>query len=416
MKYVICLLWLLSLTACSSYKKNESLTSIQLLDRNGFSETISSKERLHSLQKVDFSEPQPYQKVLRVFNKEKKESPLSKVTTYHPNGHLWQYLEIKNGRAHGKFQEWYPSGALKIDATVIEGIADIHEQAQLSWVFEGENCAWSEEGILLAKMYYEKGSLEGASYLYHPTGALKTILPYLKNELEGTVISYDPEGEIIETSSYVKGVKEGSCSSYWNKERLKSSELFSKGHLLEASYFTKTGELLSSIKEGSGKQAIFQEDYLEALVEYKEGKPEGKVELFSKEGALISSYETKEGKKNGEEIAYFPGTLTPKLSIEWRDDSIEGFVKTWYKEGGQESQKEMHKNKKNGHTFAWYKTGDLMLMEEYEEDLLIKGSYFKKKEKNPISKVEKGTGVATLFDADGHLIQKVSYQKGEPQL
>ena len=74
----------------------------------------------------------------------------------------------------------------------------------------------------------------------------------------------------------------------------------------------------------------------------------------------------------------------------------------------------MNNNKKHGLSFAWYKEGDLMLMEEYENDLLVKGSYYKNWEKTAISKVENGKGIATLFDKDGRLIRKIDYEKGIP--
>lgn len=408
----------LLLTGCASYsdKQNSTITRIQLLDRNGFSETISSEERLAPLQKINFLSSQPYQKILRVFSKPGSGTSSSKITTYHSNGQIWQYLEIQNGRAHGKFQEWYPNGILKIEATVIEGTPDINEAAQLTWVFEGKNFAYSDNGIMLAQMNYEKGSLEGVSYLYYTSGEIKTILPYYKNELEGTLTSYNLEGETIETTSYKNGIKEGEALTYWNADNLCSQEHFSQGLLQEASYFQKNGELFSTIQNGKGKQALFKNDFLEALIEYQEGRPEGRVEIFSKEGKLHSLHHIKEFKKYGEEIEYFADGKIPKLSIEWEGDLIEGNVKTWYSNGILESQKEIHKNKRNGLSFAWYKTGDLMLMEEYEEDTLVKGSYFKKREKTPVSKIENGNGVATLFDGEGYLLKKISYQKGEPQL
>ncbi len=55
-----------------------------------------------------------------------------------------------------------------------------------------------------------------------------------------------------------------------------------------------------------------------------------------------------------------------------------------------------------------------MLMEEYENDKLLKGSYYKKGEANPISTIENGFGIATLYNAEGHFVQKVNYERGKP--
>ena len=45
----------------SCKKRLLPLTSIHIVDRNGFSETISNKERLNQFQNVNFLSPQPYQ-------------------------------------------------------------------------------------------------------------------------------------------------------------------------------------------------------------------------------------------------------------------------------------------------------------------------------------------------------------------
>jgi hypothetical protein len=55
-------------------------------------------------------------------------------------------------------------------------------------------------------------------------------------------------------------------------------------------------------------------------------------------------------------------------------------------------------------------------MEEYENDLLMKGTYFKRGEKSPVSKIEAGKGIATLHTGDGIFVRKCPYEKGHPKL
>ena len=74
--------------------------------------------------------------------------------------------------------------------------------------------------------------------------------------------------------------------------------------------------------------------------------------------------------------------------------------------------KEISQNKKNGHCTAWYQNGFLMFVEEYENDKLLKGEYYKSGEKIPCSRVEKGKGIATLFDAEGNFVRKIFYKEG----
>ena len=90
-------------------------------------------------------------------------------------------------------------------------------------------------------------------------------------------------------------------------------------------------------------------------------------------------------------------------------------VKTWYPTGILESQKEMANNAKNGVLSAWYRDGNLMMIEEYIEGKLDRGDYFKKDEKIPVSQVQDGKGLVITFDADGHFVQKIPYLNGKPE-
>ena len=75
----------------------------------------------------------------------------------------------------------------------------------------------------------------------------------------------------------------------------------------------------------------------------------------------------------------------------------------------------MSNNKKNGHSTAWYRDGSLMMIEEYEQDKLVRGEYYGRGEKFPVSMVVDGKGIVTRFDADGTFIQRVTYKLGKPQ-
>jgi antitoxin component YwqK of YwqJK toxin-antitoxin module len=410
------LLFLLLLASCAHHTTHPSpdLVSIQLLDRNGFSETISAHDRLSKYEATDFLTPQPYQKVVRVYGKASVGKTASKISTYHANGQPWQYLEIENGRAHGKFFEWHPNGQLKIEATVIEGTPDVSEMAQLSWFFDQTSSVFDEKGRLQAKIGYAKGLLEGLSLYFHENGALARRIPYLKDQIDGLVELFDDQGTCLETISYSLGEKDGKAEGRWPSSQLKYSETYQKGKLLFATYLTPDGKQIASIESGFGEQALFEDNLLATLITYKEGVIEGAVKNFNAEGHLVCSYEVKEGMKQGQEWHYFHSSQ-PKLCLEWDHDTIEGTSKTWYENGILESQREMHGNKKHGTSFAWFSEGDLMLMEEYENDLLMKGSYYKKYEKKAVSKIENGSGVATLYDKEGKFLKKITYEKGLPE-
>ena len=416
--FLFLVLFLFSCASKTAFKQQEDLICIQIVDRNGIDETISSKERLAKYKNTNFLDSQPYQQVIQIFDLKKSEKKTSKITTYHDNGLIWQYLEIVNSRAFGMYREWHKNGQLAIEATVIGGPADTALSSQKDWIFDEVCKAWDENGNLLSIFNYEKGLLEGNSQYFHPNGKIEKIENYSKNELTGEVIHYNETGEIILKSNYLKGKKHGRSEGFFEKNKTAFFEEYENDLLITAKYFDKDGYIFTDIFEGTGIKAIFTAKKLDKLTEYKNGVVEGKVQIFKKDH-LHKVYHIKNGKKEGEEIEYYPVTTIynkdknkQKLSVNWLNDTIQGMVKTWYENSSQQSQKEYYQNKKNGISSSWYKDGSLMFVEEYENDILLKGSYYKKGENIPASTIINGNGTVTLFDENGNFLQKIKYTKG----
>jgi len=415
-------LFLLLLSGCyhADQTIESALVSIQIQDRNGLTETISVPDRLQGFQKIDFLSNQPYKKVLRVFKKQEKNSGI--ITTYHSNGLPWQYLEIQDMRAYGSYKEWHPNGRQRIEANVIGGSADIVPNAQRDWLFDGEAKMWDDQGQLNAQILYQNGMLDGISTYYYPNGQIQKLSPYRQNHLNGEEVEFYEDGQIFSRTSYSLGIKKGESAGFWPNNQKRWSEIYQEGLLLSGRYYSVDGGILSEIDEGFGFQSICQNTSVSHMIEYRRGQPEGLVKKFSSNGELKTSYRVKNGLKQGEEIEYYSkkekeeGTQEhlPKLSIPWEANVINGVVKTWYANGKLQSQREYARNKKNGSSIAWYKDSALMYMEEYEEDKLMSGQYYKKTQKDPVSSVFNGSGTVTLYDEQGILLRKVQYLKGKP--
>lgn len=407
------LLALLPLFFCSCFSKEEpSLTKVHLTNQKGFIETITSKERLKEFENDQAIYHQPHKKVVRSYKKGNEIKMV--ITTYHPNGQIYQLLECIGNKACGHYKEWHPNGILKINAHVIKGIPDIDISGQNSWTFDNKNEAFDEEGNLIASFNYCNGSIEGEAFTYFPSGKIKEKKPYKNNLLNGVYEAFDESGNLIEKTLFEAGEKVGYSYKYWRKNRPASEEKFEKGLLIEGVYFDIAGNLLGQVKNGCGQRAFFKDDSSYELHNYIEKKPFGLVQVFDKERFLINSYYNKEGIKSGQEIIYYPRSKQEKLSIDWADGKIHGIVKTWYPTGVMESQKEMSRNKKQGISTAWYEDGNLMLVEEYEGDHLVKGKYFEKGNLIPISTLSNGQGLVTLFDERGIFIKKIEYFGGKP--
>ena len=417
--YQLLMVSLCFLNSCNSirlFNSNDELVSAQLIDRNGFSETLSQCDRLQTIESTDFLSPQPYQKVVRIYGKSSLGRTLTKMNLYHTNGQPWKYLEIENGRAHGKFLEWYPNGQLKIDAFVIEGTPDLSDISQLTWLFDQTSYIYNEKGSKIGDISYEKGFLEGCSYYFYENGIIEKEIPYSKDEIHGTAKRFDLSGNCIETIIYKNGLKHGDAYGYWNSSQLQYKESYDHNKLIDGAYYNEHGEKVSEISKGLGIQVVFEEKgYLR--IQYQNGVKEGQVQKFNLQNQLTKIFHLKDGMKEGEEWEYYLSSsheLLPKLYIQWHLDNIDGVVKTWYTNGALESQKEMSENKKQGLSYAWFEGGNLMFIEEYEEDCLKNGSYFGPNEKSPISKIKNGNGIATLFDKKGKYSKTIHYEKGIP--
>lgn len=405
--------------AAKPVKEKPVLSSINLIDREGLSQTISAPQKLKEFQKINFLSPQPYQKVMQVFKKGKNGVSTGLITSYHPNGQLKQYLEVVDNRANGLYREWFSNGTLHLEALLIGGIADLTPAAEKSWLFDRVARAWYESGALEAIIYYHKGELHGLSLYYHPNGAISKKAPYERGVLNGTLETFSEKGTPIQKISYKKGILQGEVLSYWHNQKLASKELYDQEKLQKGSYWKETGELIFSVEDGAGTRVVFLKEGAYQTEEIHSGVVDGLTTLYASNGVPQQSYHMKENKKEGEERFYYPlkkGEKNPqvKLLINWHQGKIQGTISTWYENGMLESEREFSDNKRNGLARAWYQDGSLMLLEEYSDNLLQKGDYQKKGESSSISKVRRGNGICTLFDSEGRQLRKINYADGKP--
>jgi len=414
---VVCILLLYS---CRSNGSSPQLASLNIIDRDGFSETITASERLKEYEETDFLATQPYQKVLQVYQRDILGNVKACVTSYHPNGQIKQCLDVVNGRAMGCYREWYADGTLKVEAQVIGGDADLHTAAEESWLFEGVCRSWDEEGRLLAEIPYGKGELQGISLYYHPNGIVWKRIPFYRGAIHGTYELYYSDGSLLQKIEFFAGKKQGKAVRYWcYPDLVAAEEEYSDELLLQGIYWNCHGQEIGKVCSGVGTRPLFSQNGIAELHEYRNKIAEGRVQRFDDRGRLLGIYAIYGGIKQGEEIEYYPvddigGRMQPHLALNWYEGKLQGLVKTWYPDGIQESQREMSNNAKNGLAMAWYRDGSLMLLEEYHQDNLVKGEYYARGKQQPISQVRESFGLATLFDAEGNFLRKVTYRSGIP--
>lgn len=421
LKYLSFLFLVLFIISCMRARVDNEpiLISINIIDRNGMTETITNKDRLEKFESVNFLCPQPYQKVMRVYKCDNKTDSQAYITTYYENGLLKQYLETTNNRACGLYQEWYENGILKVEATIMGGMADLTPAAEKSWQFDGCARAWDDNGCLQTEILYDKGQLEGDSIYYHANGVIWKRIPFHRNQANGTAEYYLDNGQLLQTVTFFNGNLNGTALRFWGIEKIAADECFSNGLLMSGRYFDANGNKIAEIVDGEGYRASFGKESIHELQEFHKGMLCGEVRVYDGNGNIFRIYRMENNLKNGEEYEYQScknsPDLKPKLLITWYKGKIQGYVKTWYDNGYIESQREMVNNRRNGLATAWYKDGSLMLIEEYDHDRLRKGEYYKKGDTTPVSEIANGNGIATLYDSEGHFIRKINYYNGKPQ-
>lgn len=407
------------LCGCQPRTSDNTLASISFIDNNGFKETVSSGERLNQYSHVDFLKQQPYQKVLRIYQRDQLGDIRAQITSYHPNGQAKQYLEVVNNRACGFYREWHVNGIMKLEACVVGGAADIDTNAEGTWLFEGVAKAWDEQGKLQAEIPYVNGEMQGTLVYYHPNGNTWKKAFYHKGLLNGTYEIFLEDGTVLQTTEFLNGEKNGLSKRFWDNCRVAAEEAYVNGSLNSARYYNLSGNEISKVEKGQGYRVLFGKTNVSEMHEITDGREEGKVKVFDADGSLTKVYHIENNIKHGEEIEYYPlqtnkGSKQPKLAINWVEGRIQGQVKTWYQNGAQESQRQMTSNKKNGILTGWYADGSIMLIEEYEFDKLINGKYYILGENSPVSEIKNGKGTATICDSKGNLLRKVIYQNSQP--
>ncbi len=385
------------------------LSSLNLEDRNGMTQTIGSKERLKNYANIDFQKPQPYQKVLRVYTSRPDGAIPAVVTSYYPSGQIKQSLSVLSGRAYGPYCEWHENGALKIEAYLVGGSPQLGGASERSWIFHGPCKAFSEIGKLIGSMTYERGFLQGEAVYGSSEGIILKKMFYEKGLLKGPAYYYYPNGCLEQIITYLQGLRQGPLEYYRADKTLIAKEYYEEGRILSATYtniFIKAGVDASFGLRYSEEGSRFRTE------EIRLGKVEGEVREYE-DRILVHSFYLKKGLKEGSEFFWNSQGISI-LEIPYREGNIQGEVVTYYPNGELQSRREMSSNKKNGSLYAWYLDGQLMIAEEYDQDLLLKGSYYKKGSGFPVSVVINGEGIATIFDDGGQLDRRISYKEGKP--
>lgn len=394
------------------------LTTVHLVDVNGFNQTITQEQRLQQFERVNFLQDQPYQKVLRTW-KDAKGETRSVLTGYYPSGRLMRYLEGRGGKAWGVYKEWHENGQLRVQVNVVAGKIDFGEIPEQTWVFDGMSEAHDEQGHLQAQIPYNHGLKEGVAKYYHPNGKLWQQLCYEEDIINGPFTSFYDNGQPLFVSHYSEGFLQGSSERYWQTSQVAAKETYDRGKLLEGQYYSLQGQLLCQVVQGNGERMVFGKQGPVERQTIKSGQVDGLVEFFDDEGLLWHQVHMHQNLKEGEEVYYYPliaGTSRhqPKISLQWQQGLLHGLVRTWYPSGQLQSERQVIQEQADGSYMSYYPDGHVRMVEQYKAGRLVSGDYFEMGATLPISSVRDGNGRVMIYGDTGQLERESIYSDGEP--
>ncbi len=391
--------------------------TVVLQDRNGFSETVSQQDRLQRLSNLNFLDPQPYQKVIRVFHRTSEGSIPSVLTTYHSNGHLHHFLEVINGRAQGSYRQYHANGKLKIEAQVTGGVADLTEAAMATWQFDGEAKVYDQAGRLEAIIPYLMGRLHGCEQRFFGHGARMSCRQFEDGTAHGPQELWSESGQLLMRAQMVRGQLHGIRHEWTAEGQLRAAEEWSEGKLMTARYPGIQAQELPvqlGVEAGCGWQPDFAGGRLIGAGEVLQGLRQGRVLRWESGGKIERSWEELNGSKNGLERLFEPSTGRTRLEMTWESGMLTGPCRCFDMQGNLESQWEMLDNQRHGRLISWYRNGRVMMLEDYDRGRLIRGEYFEMGSSSPVSRVDAGFGTATIFRPDGRPFRVISIQDGQP--
>jgi antitoxin component YwqK of YwqJK toxin-antitoxin module len=197
-------------------------------------------------------------------NKDGKTLPHGPYRKWHKNGKLKLDANYKLGKYHGRYAEFFPSGANKSEGMFNEGLqhGTFTEwnkkggkrliETYVNGERNGPAAYWSRKGKLERKGMYRNDVSDGIWSIYHSNGKLKSKTAYSQGLKNGRSEEYHREGSLIAKAGYSNDIEHGPWISYWLNGNPKEQGVFSEG--------TKTGKWVEYRKDGTPKNTVWYRD------------------------------------------------------------------------------------------------------------------------------------------------------------
>ncbi len=240
---------------------------------------------------------------------------------------------------------------------------------------------FNEEGGISEEGEYEDGKINGTYKVYHPNGQLQMIAQFVDGKRDGTATYYNKYGAEKELIHYKEGEFHGEYTTY---------------HAMGKGFTEYTANYVDNEIDGEFVE-YYTDGIVRAKLTFKEGKKEGKGEIYYHDGQLdvVKNYLNDELHGDFKEYHYNGQIYKEGKYVE---DKAEGIWKTYYSNGQLESEKNYVKGKINGIVKEYDRDGKLHNEFTYKKGIIIAYKFYDKKG-NVIKEAKKKAGE---FFYEGH--------------
>jgi len=251
---------------------------------------------------------------------------------YWPDGEVLRTTTVKYETQNGPVRTYYPNGETKLVGDYINGMS------------EGK---WEWK--------YENGEIDSHAW-------------FLNDENDSLNIQYYDNGQIRSTCEYNQGIRVGKCHYYSPQGELQIVKTYDPTHLIEYSYYDKSGKLISNqVNDDYKVNSYYKNGQLSVDHTYKNQLYHGKQQYFYSNGKLLREFFYDNGLSINESKTYYEdGSL--KSVHPYKDDILNGKVLTYYKNGKLKSSTTYINDLKQGEALEYDIDGTLTSKVYYRND------------------------------------------------
>lgn len=256
---------------------------------------------------------------------------------WHPTGEVSYTAQYENGLKSGKWVYWYKNGKKFKEGTFKNDMKD------------GLWQTWYENGKLLMNGVYVDGKETGEWSNYWENGKLKNKSTFSKGELDGKWLSYFPSGKLMLTGKYEGNLKVGEWSNYFENGKPKDLVTY------------KIFKDKSKVDYGIMKDRIHLDSKKDGL----------SISYSSKDFAKTEEGSFKEGQKDGEWIAFYPGGRYPAVLSNYKDGELNGTMKQFDRRGNLLQEIDYKKGLKHGRFIIYGKNGAIISEKKFQDGMQV---------------------------------------------